>query len=86
MNETRLDLDALITRGKDMASMDRYELIGWRVDVTAALAAERERAERAEARIADAWDEGYIAVPAEPEDREAFVEDAPNPYRSEATA
>lgn len=28
-----------------------------------------------------AWDEGYMAVPAEPEDREFFVEDAPNPYR-----
>ena len=29
----------------------------------------------------EAWDEGYMAVPAEPEDREFFVEDAPNPYR-----
>lgn len=28
-----------------------------------------------------AWDEGYIAVPAEPDERETFVEDADNPYR-----
>jgi hypothetical protein len=43
--DTRPNLDALIEQGRNMATLDRYELVGWRVEVVSALAAERERAD-----------------------------------------
>jgi hypothetical protein len=83
------NVNALIDEARSDTCRNRYnakEAKSLALNLADALATERDRADRAEARLADAWDEGYIAVPAEPEDRERFVEDAPNPHRTEATA
>jgi hypothetical protein len=53
------------------------------IDLCTALAAERDRADRAEAALAEAWDEGYDASAT---DWENGGPGNPNPYRSEATA
>lgn len=80
----RPDLDALIAQCKAGAQDIEYD--GYALllrEAAAAIAAERARADQAAEK---AWDEGYMAVPAEPEHRQFFVEDAPNPYRAAATA
>ena len=93
-NVTRPDLDVLVAQLENIARRgDSYsENGGFFIDdedaascraAAAALAAERARADQAAEK---AWDEGYMAVPAEPEDREFFVEDAPNPYRAASAA
>lgn len=86
---TQPDLDALSTdeliawtKGWPMVR-ENSERGKWVRSILRALAAERARADQAAEK---AWDEGYIAVPAEPEDRETFVEDAPNPYRATLAA
>lgn len=92
---TRSDIEELISEGQDMIEDHDYDMTGWARQIMTALAAERDRADRAEAALDSAWDQGVqtalnyairnedgITLRLEHLDGTPWV----NPYRSEATA
>ena len=83
--EVRLDLDHVVARVKTWpARLIPEEAADLRA-ILAALAAETDRADRAEARLAEVWDEGVDATFYDPESL-GNISWGDNPYRSEATA
>jgi hypothetical protein len=82
--DTRADLDTLIEEGREAISAHDYDMRDWASRTISALAAERDRADRAETRLAEAWDEGVNW--AQESESDFPKSSVGNPYRTEATA